>query len=97
VGNAYTLYDTDVLETKNVVVPAGGVTTDTLTLAAPFSVDPQVSGIFAFGITTAYKLFRVLNISRSNELQFRIQAAEYNPDLYDEIDPLLSATQSLRR
>jgi predicted phage tail protein len=87
VGQNYTLADTNVLVTRDLVNPASGdsfVDTQVLTLASPLPSAPALYAKWSFGeVQKTAKPFRVKSISGGNDLQRDITAIEYNDATYD--------------
>lgn len=82
-GQAYTLWATDVLETRTVLNAAPGEFT-TITLTAPLSAAPAQYTNFMFGeVTKVAKPFRIKSIAGSHEYSRDISAIEYNATVYD--------------
>ena len=74
---------TDTIEERTVA--AVGVPTDTavLTLTAPWSTVPAQFDLYSFGASgSVTKLFRVISITRSQELTRRITCLEYRAEVY---------------
>ena len=96
VGDAYTLYDTDALETRPVlsVTPAGG-DSQTLTLATPLSQVPEDFGIYFCGQTGSQKIVRVLSVKQSSEFRSAIDWIDYDPDLYIDGTPVIGETSAV--
>lgn len=83
-GNAYALYDTDVLEERDVVVPATAEDYMSVTLTSPFSIAPPIYTNFMFGETAKIKKpFRVRAMNGSGEYSRQIVAIEYNASIYN--------------
>jgi predicted phage tail protein len=79
---AYTLWDTNVLETRNVLHNEGESTT--IILTAPLPSAPAQFSKWLFGETNKVsKPFRVKSISGSTEYRRDIVAIEHNPSVYD--------------
>lgn len=82
-GQEYTLWDTDVIEERDVVVNTIDPTS-TLTLQSPFWDAPATYANWMFGeVGKVRKPFRVKSISGSGEYRRDIVAIEYNPSVYD--------------
>ena len=76
-------HDNDVVETKTVTTAPG--TVSTLTISGSWSQTPAKGEVWAFGETLiSTKPFRVITIERTQELDARITAVEYNAAIYDE-------------
>lgn len=82
VGNAYELWDTDVIEERDVIASPGEHTQ--LTAMSPFSVAPDPFVNWMFGeVNKVKKPFRVRMISGSHEYRRDISCIEYNDSCYD--------------
>lgn len=72
------------LETVAIENP-GESKTDTVTLSGSFSTTPEKGWVYSFGETDKeVKEFRILSITRSDELVVTIAALEYRPEIYDD-------------
>jgi hypothetical protein len=75
--------DDDSRETLTVGNSPG--TTDTLALTSSWTKIPVQYAVYSFGeVNRLTKLFRVLKITRSQDLRRRITAIEYVPEIYDD-------------
>lgn len=73
----------DIVYTRTVVTGAG--TVSTLTVSPAWVNTPARGDVWAFGERLiATKLFRVMTIERTQELEARISASEYSDALYDD-------------
>lgn len=85
-GAAYSLWDTDVIETRDVVnaaVPGTPITATTALLASPLSIAPGQYMQFMFGPTDKVaKPFRIKTISGSHDYHRDIVATEFNSTVY---------------
>lgn len=85
-GAAYSLWDTDVIETRNVVNPAVSGTPLVVTsvqLSTPMNAVPAQFTNFMFGETDKVaKPFRIKSISGSHEYSRDIVATEFNASVY---------------
>lgn len=73
----------DTVETKAVTTSPGEVST--LTISGTWAQTPAKGDLWAFGETLiSTKPFRVVTIERTQELDARITAVEYNAAIYDE-------------
>lgn len=82
-GQAYQLWDTDVIEERDVVNP-GATDVTTLTLQSPLSQAPAQFVNWMFGeVGKVKKPFRIKSISGTHEDQRTITAIEYNASVYD--------------
>lgn len=85
IGEAYTLYDTDVIEERDVVptLEASEEVTE-LVLQSPLSAAPNALANWMFGETQKEKKpFRVKSIDVSSDHTRKISAIEYNASVYD--------------
>lgn len=81
-GMAYTLWDTDVIEERDVVNTGAAGTA--LTLQAPLDDAPAQFTHWMFGETAKVKKpFRIKAITGSQEYRRDITALEYRPEVYD--------------
>ena len=75
----------DAVETHAVTTAPG--TVSTLTIAGPWNQTPAAADVWAFGETTiSTKPFRIISIERTQDLDVRISALEYNAAVYDDSD-----------
>ena len=82
VGDSYQLFDTDVIEERDVLYEAGERTE--ITLVSPLPAAPPQFAKWTFGETKkTNKPFRVKSISGGSELTRKIDAIEYNESVYD--------------
>ncbi len=93
----YVRHNDDTVENKTVTTASA--TTASLTISGTWTVNPERFELFSFGVqNAAYKLFRVIAITRSQELRRTITAVEYNESMYTEGDPVdhnVSALQDI--
>ena len=104
-------YETDERETKYIESVEKETTTDTLTLTSSWTTTPSKFALYSFGqVNMETKLFRVISITRANDMRRKITALEYYPDVYDDeveipeftnisdLDPVIgfSATENLK-
>lgn len=76
-------HDNDTVETKTVTTSPGTVTT--LTISGSWTVTPVKGEVWAFGETLiSTKPFRIMSIERTQDLDVRITAVEYNAAVYDD-------------
>jgi hypothetical protein len=90
VGDMVYLYDTDVYEEKAITVPAGGLTSDTVTVAAPFSGKVRQFDPFVVSGPQAPIHLKVFDISRDGDYRAKLTAVEYDETMYDAAIPVLS-------
>lgn len=75
----------DTIETRTVTTAPG--TVSTLTVSSAWSQTPVKADVWAFGETTiSTKPFRIVSIERTQDLDVRIAALEYNASVYDDSD-----------
>ena len=104
-------YETDERETKYIESVEEETTTDALTLTSSWTTTPSKFALYSFGqVNMETKLFRVISITRANDMRRKITALEYYPDVYDDeveipeftnisdLDPVIgfSATENLK-
>jgi len=83
-GDTIQLVDTDVIETRDVLVEAEGDVFD-LHLASPLSSAPREETVWAFGLkNTSIQNFTVINISGTDDLWRKISAIEYSDEAYSD-------------
>lgn len=76
-------HDNDTVETKTVTTGIGTVVT--LTISGTWTVTPVKGEVWAFGETLiSTKPFRIMSIERTQDLDVRITAVEYNAAVYDD-------------
>ena len=76
------------IETKTIVTPLQEGDFSSLTLSTPLGRAPAAGSLWSFGENEAYhKLFRVTSIARDSEQRARINALEYNANIYLETLP----------
>jgi len=76
-------FSSDVIETKTVTNGPG--TYSYLTISGTFSSTPAKGDLWAFGETgISTKPFRIIQIERTEDLDARITAVEYNASIYDD-------------
>ena len=82
-GNAYQLWQSDVLEERDVVLNVGDQTQ--ITLASILSATPAQYGRWMFGESSKYKeIFRIKSINMTaNDMVREIVAIQYDPQVYD--------------
>lgn len=96
VGQAYTLYDTDVLETATVsgVAPSDN-NSQTLTLGAPFTQAPADFSVYFYGQPGSQKIVRVTNIRRMSNERRAIEWIDEDPNVYTVGTPIVGETSAL--
>jgi predicted phage tail protein len=86
------LYEIDSLQYRDVANPYTEVSTlSEVILESPF-YDPVAQGYtYSFGqVNNEAKEFRVTSITRSQDLRYQITAAEYNPLVYQDLEPIIT-------
>jgi len=77
------LAEDDTVEERTVQSVEEETTTDELTLTSNWTTTPAKHDVFAFGVSGTYrKSYRVVNISRAQELTRKIAALEYRSEVY---------------
>jgi hypothetical protein len=95
VGQAYVLYDTDVMLTSTVVAVAPGPNnTQILTLGTGFSQAPQDFSTYFYGEPGSEKIVRVVNIRKASEFRSTIEWIDYDPDSYTAGTPVVGETSA---
>ena len=95
VGNAYVLYNTDVMLTatvSNVVSAANG--TMLLTLGTPFPQAPPDFSTYFYGEPGTQKLARVTAIRRASEFRSTIEWIDYSAGCYVDSTPVVGETSA---
>jgi len=73
---------------ENRTVTTSSATTNKLTVSSNWTSNPAENDLFTFGVQNSeFKLFKVIGISRSQDLKRTISAVEYNASLYTESLP----------
>jgi hypothetical protein len=92
-GQDWTVYDTDVLETRTVVTLPG--TTSVLTVVPPFSAQPAEFQMWLFGqVGNNAQLFRVTEKSRDADLRCKIKAIQYDGTVYADLEPVTQSSKA---
>jgi hypothetical protein len=95
IGQAYTLYDTDVLETATVAAVAHGPNnTMVLTLGVGFTQAPQDFSTYFYGQPGSQKIVRVTNIRKSSDFRATIEWIDYDPNAYAIGTPVVGETSA---
>jgi hypothetical protein len=95
VGQAYTLYDTDVLETATVsAVAPGPNNTMQLTLGTGFSAAPPDFSVYFYGQPGSQKLARVTCIRRKNDFKATIEWIDKDAGIYAVGTPVVGETSA---
>ena len=76
--------ETDELVLRDVVTPASDTETSVLNVTSDFGFVPQLHAVWSFGQNSPGKLFRIIAITRAQELTRRITALEYRDEVYDD-------------
>lgn len=96
VGQAYTLYDTDVLETARVSgVAEGSNGTQILTLGTPFSQAPEDHSTYFYGPPGGQKIVRVTSIRKASEFRAVIEWIDYDPNKYVDAVPTVGEASAV--
>lgn len=95
VGQAYVLYDTDVMLTSTVVAVAPGPNnTQILTLGTGFSQAPNDFSTYFYGEPGSQKIVRVTNIRKASEFRSTIEWIDYDADSYAVATPVVGETSA---
>lgn len=95
VGQAYVLYDTDVMETATVSgVSNNGDGTSTATLGAPFTQAPADFSVYFYGQPGSQKVVAVTAIRRASEFRSTIEWIDYDPNCYAIGTPVVGETSA---
>ncbi len=71
-------------------------TTDTLTFTIPLLISPEKYDVYSFGeYEKTSKLMRIVDISKSSDLESKISALEYVADVYDDAEYIIPHTESV--
>lgn len=72
-------------DTVPIVTPTQTTSLQTVTLLSPWSRIPETLDVYSFGeVDRLTKTFRVVSVSRDQDLRFQITALEYIPEVYDD-------------
>lgn len=94
-GQAYALYDTDVLETATVAgVAAGPNGTQVLTLGMPFTQAPADFSTYFYGQPGSQKIVRVTNIRRQSDEKRVIEWIDEDNGIYTVETPVVGETSA---
>jgi len=89
-SSTYTIYirhEDDTVE--NATITTSNITTSIITISGVWAINPERWSIFTLGIMgSEYKFFKVLSITRSQELRRTISAVEYNESMYIDGTPI---------
>lgn len=95
VGQAYQLFDTDVLETATVANAVEGPNnTMLLTLGTAFSQAPEDFSVYFYGPPGSQKIVRVTSIKKSSDFKASIEWIDYDPDAYAIGTPVVGETSA---
>lgn len=94
-GQAYQLFDTDVLETATVAnaVPAEN-NTMLLALGTAFSQPPADFSVYFYGPPGSQKIVRVTSIKKTSDFKASIEWIDYDPDAYAVVTPVVGETSA---
>lgn len=98
VGQAYTLYDTDVMEVRGVtaILPGAEGVSAQLQLAAPLSRVPQDYSSYLYGPAgTEAQIVRVLNVQRAGDQHATIEWIDYNAGCYVDATPTIGEVSAV--
>jgi hypothetical protein len=99
VGQAYALFDTDVLDTAAVssVTSApgpNGAIVQTVNLAAPLLQAPVDYSTYFYGPTGSQKVVRITQIRKASEFRATLEWIDYDPDVYIDATPIVGETSA---
>jgi sulfur carrier protein ThiS len=99
VGQAYVLYDTDVLESAAVSgvdygVPGPGQGQAVVSLSAALSQAPQDFSTYFYGETGSQFIVRVASIRKSSDFRATIEWIDYNTLAYEDATPVIGETSA---
>lgn len=95
VGQAYTLYDTDVLETATVAAVAQGPNnTMALTLGVGFTQAPQDFSTYFYGQPNSQKIVRITGIRKKSDFRAELEWIDYDPNAYAVGTPVVGETSA---
>jgi hypothetical protein len=89
-GQAYTLYDTDVLITATVTA----ATATTVTLGTPLPQAPDDYATYFYGQTGGLKKVRIASIRKASEFRSTIEWIDYSADVYIDGTPIVGETSA---
>jgi hypothetical protein len=89
-GQAYTLYDTDVMITS--AVTAADATT--VTLGTPLPQPPDDFATYFYGPVGTQKLVRILSIRKASEFRATIEWIDYDANVYIDGTPIIGETSA---
>lgn len=95
VGQAYTLYDTDVMETATVTgVTPGPNNTSVLALGTPFTQAPEDFSVYFYGQPGSQKIVRVSDIKRTGVDKLTIEWMDEDDAIYAIGTPVVGETSA---
>lgn len=89
-GEAYTLYDTDVMITSAV----SGATATTVTLGTPLPQAPDDYATYFYGPVGTQKLVRIVTIKKASEFRATIEWIDYDARVYVDATPIVGETSA---
>jgi sulfur carrier protein ThiS len=89
-GQAYTLYDTDVLITS----PVTGANATTVTLGTPLPAAPPDFSTWFYGPVGSLKLVRIVNIRKASEYRSTIEWIDKDSRVYVDGTPIIGETSA---
>jgi sulfur carrier protein ThiS len=92
-GQAYRLYDTDVLETVPVIGVAA--TGNAIALGTPLSQVPQDYSSYFYGPAGTQKLIRIQNIRKASEFRATVEWIDYDARQYVDATPVIGETSAI--
>ena len=100
VGQAYQLFDTDVLDTQTVLSVASYLSgtqagTSLLSLAAPLLQAPQDFSSYFYGPVGSQKIVRIASITKKTEFRATLEYMDYDPQMYVDGTPVIGETSAL--
>ena len=94
-GQAYVLYDTDVLETATVSgVAEGPNNTMVVSLGTPFSQAPVDFSTYFYGVPGSQKIVAVTAVRKASEFRSTIEWIDYDPNCYLISTPTVGETSA---
>jgi sulfur carrier protein ThiS len=89
-GQAYTLYDTDVMITTAV----SAATATTVTLGTPLPQAPDDFATYFYGPVGTQKLVRIVSIRKASEFRATIEWIDYDANVYIDGTPIIGETSA---
>lgn len=90
IGQAYTLYDTDVMITSTVT----GANATAVTLGTPLPQAPDDFATYFYGPVGTQKLVRIVNIRKASEFRATIEWIDYDARVYIDATPTIGETSA---